>query len=270
MIRTAALLFASVWWALLPTNAALAASAAGLAGGNFGNNTTSVTRSMGSVTAGQLVVVYGMKFSPTADAFVAGDVTKSAGTATIGTVSLDRTNGGDDGTATAYAYAGIWSAIVTGSGTLTMQVGGAAAGSYILIAAEAFNGSWDASRVEAVNGSLVTTNSTSSTSTGNVTSAGAAVMAAAIQLNTNAATTITPDAAFTTVYENETGTDDNGSAIYRIVGSGTTDAGDWTHGTNHNGTASAIVAYKEVAGSSSVRVNPLTGIGGAAARPLAN
>jgi hypothetical protein len=203
---------------------------------------------MGSVSVGQLVKVWGMKYSPSVDAFVAADCTKSAGTATIGAVSLDRTNGGDDGGAgTDSCHAAVWSAIVTGAGTLTMQVGGAVAGSYLLIAAEAFNGSWDASRLEAVNGQLIITDATSSSTTGNGTSAGAALFCAALQMNTSAATTITPDAAFTTVYENETGTDDNGSAIYRIVSTGTTDAGDWTHGTTHVGVADVLTVDKEVA-----------------------
>lgn len=230
-------------------------TAASLAGGASGNNTTSVSRSMGSVTAGQLVVVWGMKYSPSADAFAAGDCTQSAGTATIGAVSLDRSDGGDDNPpgAANFMYSGVWSCIVTGSGTLTMQVGGAVAGSYLLIGAEAFNGSWDASRVEAVNGATVTTNDQLTPGTGNGTSAGAALFAAALQANTSDASTITPDAAFTTAYENETGTDDNGSAIYRIVGSGTTDAGDWTLSTagTVNGTAQSLVVYKEAAGGGS-------------------
>lgn len=225
-------------------------TSAGLAGGNNANSATSVERSLGSVTAGQLVVVVGMRFSTTADTPVAGDVTQSAGTATIGTVSLDRTNGGETA-GSVYAEVGIWSAIVTGSGSLTMQFAGAPASSYLLIGAEAFNGSWDSSRVEAVNGQLLTTDSTSSSTTGDATSAGAALFVAGLQMNTNSATTITPDGAFTTIYENETGTDDNGSAIYRIVSTGTTDAGDWTHGTDHTGTAASVVVYKEAAGGGS-------------------
>lgn len=244
-------------------------TAAGLAGGTAGNNTTSASYNLGSVTAGQLIVVWGMKYSPSVDAFVVGDCTKSAGTATIDTPTLDRTNGGDDGGAgTDAAHTAIWSCLVTGSGTLTMQVGGAVAGSFILVAAEAFNGSWDASRVEAVNGQLITTDTTSSTTTGNATSAGAGLFCAGLQLNTTAATTITPDAAFTTAYENESGTDDNGSAIYRIVSTGTTDAGDWTHGTTHIGAACVLAVYKETAAAGKdpqlVSITTLAAVGRAA------
>src|SRR5688572_25975197 len=97
-------------------------------GGNFANNTTAVTRSIGTVTAGSLIVVGGKKFSPSTDAFVAGDCTKSAGTATIDTVTLDRGHNLDMAGGSGWGSAALWSAIVTGSGTLTMQVGGALAG----------------------------------------------------------------------------------------------------------------------------------------------
>src|SRR5688572_17812296 len=120
-------------------------------GGNFANNATAVTRSVGSVTAGSLIVVCGMKFSPTTDAFAAGDCTQSAGTATIGSVTLDRGHNLDMAGGSGWGSVGIWSAPVTGSGTLTMQVGGALAGSYLLIGAGEFSGSWDSSRVENVN-----------------------------------------------------------------------------------------------------------------------
>lgn len=226
-------------------------TAAALAGGNNGNDTTSTTRNMGSVTAGQLIIVFGMKYSPSADAFVASDVTKSAGTASIDTVQLDAVHGGDLGSSTNFGYTALWSAIVTTGGTLTLQLGGALAASYLLIAAEAFNGNWSSSRVVSTNGALLATDSTSSSSTGNASSAGAALFCAALQINSTAPTTITPDAAFTTVYENETGTDDNGSAIYRIVTGATTDAGDWTHGTSHAGTACSLVVYQEALSSAS-------------------
>jgi hypothetical protein len=190
-----------------------------------------------------MLIVCGMKYSPSADAFVVGDCTQTAGTATLGTIALDKTNGGADGSV--YGYAGVWSAIVTGSGTLTMQVGGAVAGSYLLIATEAFNGSWDAARVEASNGT--DSDTSSPVSTGDATSAGAGLFVGAMQNSSASASTITQDAAFTLIYENETGTDDNGSAIYRIVGTGTTDAAEWTSTSLSVGFASLVV-YKEAAG----------------------
>lgn len=239
----------------------MAIAAGGLAGGNNANSATSVTRNMGSVTAGQLVVVTGTKYSPSLDAFVAGDCTQSAGTATLGTFTLDQTNGGDMGAGTSFGHSAVWSAVVTGSGTCTVQIAGAVAGSFLLIGAEAFTPdagrSWGANRVGGrVNGALLATNATASSSTGNATSTEAAVFVAALHLDNTGATTITPDLAFTTIYENETGTDQNGSHIYQIVATGTTDAGDWTHGTTHNGAACSLVCYQQEVAGPTINTQP--------------
>jgi hypothetical protein len=230
----------------------MAITAAGLAGGAFADDTTSVSRNMGSVTAGQLIVVGAGKYSPSTDAFVAGDCTKSAGTATIGTVTLARTDGGSTGTG-AFAHTGIWWAICTGSGTLTMQVGGAVAGSYLHIGAEAFNGNWDAASEEAENGALNTGNAITALGTGNATSAGAALFVGVLALNTSNNTAINPDGAFTTIFESEDGTAHAvGSSIYRIVGTGTTDAADWTFtalsGAAGDGGCCTLAVFKEAAG----------------------
>lgn len=234
-------------------------TAAGVAAGYFGDNATSATLNADiNVTAGQLLVVWGMKYSPSADAFVAGDCTKSSGTATIGTVSLDRQDGADMGGG-AYAYSGIWSTIVSGTGTLRMSVGGAAAGSYLVIGVEAFNGSWDASRADGTaTGSTNTGDSITSMSSGNITTTGAGLIVGCLAINNGAATTLTPDAAFTTAHEQEDGTTHAiGSGIYRIVSSGTTDAADWTFtaldGSLGNGAAASVAAYKE---SGNVSVTP--------------
>lgn len=227
----------------------MAITAAGLAGGAKANNTTSVSRSVGSVTAGQLVIIMGMKYSPGSDVFVAGDCTQTAGTATISTPTLDAIYGGDDGSGTDYNYTGIWSCLVTGSGTLTMQVGGALAGSYLLIGVEAFNPdsgfAWDAARLEDENGGNFQTNSLASTDTGNGTSAGAAVFAACMNLSSSNGA-ITEDGAFTLIFENHDA-DDNGSSIYRIVSTGTTDSGTWSHSTSNTGSAAALAVYKQTA-----------------------
>jgi hypothetical protein len=219
-------------------------------GGTNANNTTSVARAFSSnVTSGSLIVVVGMKFSPSNDAYVAGDCTKSAGTATIGTIALDHsaniTTGG-----TNHAAVGIWSAIVTGTGSCTMQTAGAAAGSYLLIGSGEFSGSWDASRLEAgVSGAGTGSDGDAAGSSGNASSAGAGLFIGGLSLETNVGGTITPDAAFTAMYENEASTDANGSAIYQIVGGATTDAAEWTFTTNNNGYGIALAVYKEAAGA---------------------
>lgn len=228
-------------------------TAAGLAGGDFLNNSAGpITFSLGSVTAGQMIWVAAGKYSPSADAFAAGDCTKNAGTATIGAITLDNSAGGSTGGA-AYSYTGQWSCLVTGTGTLTMQVSSGASGSYWLIAAEAFNGSWDANRVEhAPTGVLNTDDLLASLGTGNGTSAGAALFCGGISINTNETTTLTADGAFTVAYEHEAGTSDGvGSFAYRIVSTGTTDEGAWSWtpvlngGANGEGASACLVVYKE-------------------------
>ena len=220
----------------------------GQAGGAAGNNTTSVTRAFGSnVSANSLIIIVGMKYSPSSDAFASGDCTKSAGTATIGTISLDRQVQVDTTNAD-FAAVGIWSVIVTGGGSLTMQVGGAVADSYLLIATDEYTGNWDSTRAEAGNSNSDSADNTSPATSGNATSAGEALFIGGMNVNTLAGVTITPDAAFTTIFEDEAGTDDNGSAIRRIVSTGTTDQAEWTiTGGTWYGWAAAVQVYKEAA-----------------------
>jgi hypothetical protein len=228
-------------------------TAAGVAAGNNGNNTTSVALSADiSVTAGQMIVVCGMKYTPGgSDSFAAGDCSKSSGTATIGTVSQDvQTFAEDTPGSLAYMASAIWSAIVTASGTLRMQITDATSGAYILIGVEAFNpGSgrqWGSSRVEDTASANITANNTTPSVSGDVDTAGEAVIVGAMQVNSSAAATLTPDAAFTTIYENETSTDDNGACAYRIVSTATTDQAEWaiSSGGSWSGSAICAVAYK--------------------------
>lgn len=216
------------------------------------NATTSASLAFGSnVTAGNLVVVVAPKFSPSNDAWQAGDCTKSAGTATIGTIAFDVSISNQQASDGVYADMAIWSAIVTGSGSLTMQVSGAASNSYILLSVAEFSGAWDSSRLETSN----TNNADPGTTTtncdsGSVTSAGAALMLAGIQLNVvSGGGTLTEDGSFTSLFTNTTTTDDNGGAQYRIVSTGTTDAANWTlSGDTLAAWAAAIAVYKEVVG----------------------
>lgn len=235
-------------------------TAAGIAVGNNANNATSVSNAADiNVTAGQLLVIWGMKYSPTADPFVAGDCTKLSGTATIDTPTLDRLDGGVYGGVTC-SYAAVWSCIVTGSGTLRMQVGGALNNSFMNIATEAFNSAastWDSSRVEAVNSAFQATDNQTPAASGNVTSVGGALFVGGLSLASASAMTITPDGAFTQVYEEENGAVSNtGSAIYRIVTGGTTDQAEWTVPTTGNfGWAAVAVVYKEVGGGGGVTLS---------------
>lgn len=228
------------------------------AGGATVDSAASATRAFGSnVAVGDLVVVLCWKDS--GNAFVVGDCTKSAGTATLGAITLDNGFPFDTG-ASNFVSVGVWSAIVTGAGSLTMAVAGAA-GTYWGIATDELNSTvgWDGTRVEqAPAGVGNATDNVTAVTTGNGTSAAAAAFMAVMNLPGSGSNTITPDAAFTQIFEQE---DDSlhqaGSAIRRIVGAGTTDAGDWAIASPVNvGSAAVLVVYREAAG------------GGGAAQPM--
>jgi hypothetical protein len=223
-------------------------------GGVNTDNTTSVARAFGSnVTAGNLVVVVGLKFSPSNDAFVAGDCTQSAGTATLGTIAFDTSiNFAYDGGAS-HVCVGIWSAIVTGTGSCTMQVAGGVGSSYFNLATGEYSatGGWDSARLD---GTPVTssnaTDDSSPATTGNMTSTGGGMFVAGVTMGGGGGTvTITQDGAFTLIFEEQDSALHNiGSVIRRIVTGSTTDQGEWTLGSIHLGWAAAMVVYKEAAG----------------------
>lgn len=209
---------------------------------------TSVTKAFaGNVTAGNLIVIKAGKYNSTTDVtFTSANCTKSAGTATLGTISLDVQVGLASTPASAeYIHVGIWSAIVTGSGSLTMNVASSSS-SFWMIAVNEFEGNWDAARLEDTSTDGTATNAVTAASTGAATSAGAALFTAIVGPNQPDNSTITPDASYSAEYEQENG---NlymcGSALFRIVTSGTTDSCDWTIPSNNNGYVAALAVYKE-------------------------
>ena len=239
------------------------------------NNTTGVQRAFGSnVSAGSLVTVVCAKWvtSGSTDAFVAADCIKQAGTATIDTPTLDKqieiVDSGDR-----YSI-GIFSCLVTGAGSLTMRVQGATAGSFLALFTDEWAGTWDSSRVDgtpAATGSA--TNSQTSASSGNTTSAGAALFVAGLAMNTSTASfSMTPGNSFSIGAQEQDGTANEVAAYaYRVVASGSTLPGAWTIGSTNAGWAAGVVAYKETAGGGGgLIVNPLSGIGGTTAQPLVN
>jgi hypothetical protein len=224
------------------------AAVAGQASGTLADNTTSISLAFGSnVSVGSLVVVAATKYSPSDDAFVAGDCTKSAGTATIGTISMD-VSANVNTASSNYAVTAVWSCVVTGAGSLTMQVAGAASGSYLLIGIDEYTGSWDASRLETSNTKTVAGTNSSAADSNSVTSAGAALMVAGLGLNGPGAIAITDDASFTSIYKEDSGDHMVGSFIRRIVTTGTTDTANWTLSGTNDGYAAVIAVYKEAAG----------------------
>jgi hypothetical protein len=225
-------------------------------GGAQTTSATSITSAYGSnVTAGSLIVLVGLKAvgGSVDDAFVSGDVTKSAGTATIGTINFATSAHGDTGGGN-YASSGIWWAIVTGTGSMTWQLDSTAA-SALTIARHEFTGSWDASSLED-EVSVADPTNTASLATGNGVSAGAALFVAGAVSIHGGDVTITQDAAFTTIYENETvASGVIGNSCYQTVGSGTTDEGAWTTGASGFGYAASLAVFKEAAAGGATIVN---------------
>jgi hypothetical protein len=87
------------------------------------------------VTAGNLLIVGVMKLrdETTSTDFISGDLTKSAGTATIGTPVLDKNESFNFSGGYHWFRGGIWSVPVTGSGSLTLEVDLSDSGSYAIM-----------------------------------------------------------------------------------------------------------------------------------------
>lgn len=209
-------------------------------GGTIADATSPVTRVLpNAVSVGQLVVV--VCSADGVGTFVAGDCTKSAGTSTIGTVALDKTIN-----QTTDQHVGIWSFLVTGAGTLTVAV--ATGGAFSVLGVQVFNGTWSATAATRLEGTNAAVGTTSTTPTsGNVTSAGAALFVGGLAVGNSANVTLTQDSNFTSIFESPDGTaHEVGESIYRIVSTGTTDDANWTIGAAPTRTATALAVYKEV------------------------
>lgn len=196
--------------------------------GAVADNTTSVSKAFpGNITSGNRIIIVGIKFSPSNDAFAAGDCTKTAGTATIGSIALDiqvnfNYTGGD------YIAVGIWSAAVTGTGSCTMQVGGAVAGSYLLIASDEFTSSIGSITFDTGKTSTGTGSTGAPTASAITPSAYDGLIIGGVGTATAGATTHTPGSGFTQIFEEEDGSAHmTGSAIYRVLTSGSGTA-NWT------------------------------------------
>lgn len=194
------------------------------------------TRAMASdVTTGSLLVVAAARWKAgDAGPYIAGNLTKSAGTATIDTPVLHYAASPGSNNAV-----GLWSVLVTGGGTLTLSVaqGGTAYGS---VAVAEYSGTWSGSRVEASN--TTGTGNSQDVDSGNATSAGAAVFVGAFTSDSPNVNTITEDAAFTLLGEDQ----DASSRCHlgmagRIVATGTTDSASWTLQAGANWRAGVVV-----------------------------
>lgn len=226
-----------------------AASPSQKTSGSAGGPASSVALTFpNNVASGSLLTfVVAASVGPASDAPIVSDLTKTSGTATIDTVSLDlvdtRLIGG-----VYYLHVAIYSVLVTGAGSLTMTYANVGSSSY-WIGGDEYTGSWDGTRVEDTASAQATSTAPSS---GDATSAGAALFVGGQGMATGALAGMTPDAAFTQIAENEgSATQVQGSAISRIVGSGTTDAASWTNDVNQEWLA-LLVVYKEATGGTTI------------------
>jgi hypothetical protein len=222
---------------------------------NSGGDSSAISQAFGSnVQAGSLIVVQGA-FYEESDTPVAGNCTKSAGTATISTPTLDsyRIGGGSPTSNLA-----MFSARVLTGGSLTMQVQ-SASGSFRwkAISVAEYGGSWDESRLEDESNNNYNS-STSTADSGNGTSVGAALFVGSLCVNSPGNPVgWTRDAAFSLASENQDGSTNDISQIYRIVSSGTTDSATWTSIGFNTGAMVLLAVYREVGAST-----PIAAIGG--------
>jgi hypothetical protein len=226
------------------TIAQVASQKASGLGDNLGAGVGVAVAYPGQVTAGNLLLIYGMKFSETVDPVVVGDLTKTAGTATLGTITLDETQNSNY-SGTACEATAVFSVPVTGSGSCTMTLAGATAGAYLFVAVDEFSGvDTTGTRVDGINAG---SGNTTAPDTGTVTSTAGALLAAAMANDAGVNEAITEDAAFTLEAESEDGaTHAVGSAIFRIVTSSTGDSGSWGLAATRHWSASLAV-YKAAA-----------------------
>ena len=157
-------------------------------------------------------------------------VTRSAGAATVGTVTADKRKDQGDSV-------GIDSCAITGAGTLTMRTTSGSS-AYLVIAISEFSGVNNAAAVDDSNSSGSGSGGTDvHTGTIGTTAGDVLVGTCAYQAD---ATTITEDATWTVIFEDETADSQDISMIYKLATSG--DPG-WTLGGKRTW-ASCGVSYK--------------------------
>jgi hypothetical protein len=207
--------------------------------GNVINSSGAVTRAFQSpVTSGNRIIVTGAMYTSSAVDFVAGNCTKSAGTATIGTVTLDKYyNHATSG----YIGVGIWSAPVTGSGTLTMQVNNASSQGTIIGLSE-FIG-----LASGVDGTGSTAGGTSSGTevSGTFNTSAAGVVIASVSQDANGVPALTPSTNYSNFFAQLSGVAGlNGGAEYWITPNAETGiTAGWSAPTT-DGFALCAVGYK--------------------------
>ncbi len=187
-----------------------------------------------NVSVGQLVLVSASGYSdldPT-DTFSAADISQSAGTATLGPWIMHATGERDAGSIEAHAVG--YSAIVTGAGSLTVQIA-KAVDRYWTLGGTVLNGIWDGTRAEAganSDGNFLGPNVTLVTGP-ELSSAGPAVFVGVVAHNSSGGTSsLTTGGGYTPVWEEPNASQYCvGAMSIRVEGSAQTNlAPSWTFG----------------------------------------
>lgn len=187
----------------------------------------------GNVTAGDLLVIGVSRWhAGSSDAIVVGDISQSAGTATLGSFTLDVDREWNF-VSSDFLNSAVFSVPVTGTGSCTIQVGGGPSDASWIMGIQEYSGAdTSGSRVLGTNEAQNTNTAPDSgtvAATGNVAFFGNMVNGAGTTVTT------TEDGSFSLIFENENGTSNTaGSLIDRIVTSDTTDSASWTLGSSQS------------------------------------
>lgn len=218
-----------------------------VATGKAGSATSVAVSAPANVTAGSLLVVTVVLATQTTNrAPVVGDLTKTAGTCTIGTVAMDVVNTRDLGT-NWYLHTAVYSIPITGSGSLTLTLANAPTGSWLNATLSEYSatGGWNATAATRLVGTNTGSGSSTSPATASVTSTGGALFVASLNVDTASTLSITEGGSFTLLDELENPASfQTFSATDRIVSTGTTATPSWTLGAS-NQWAAVVAAYKE-------------------------
>lgn len=211
-----------------------------------------------NVAVGSLLTITGGVLTNGAnDPPVAGDLTKTAGTSTIGTITRDAVSTRDVGGGF-YLHVAQFSVLVAGAGSLTLTLAGGANGVSTWLAVDEYTGTWDASRL--VDTAAANGNGTAADSGNADSSAAALFFGGLVQLNASVGSAATEDAAFTLIAEqNSSSTQVGWSSIARIVSGATTDSASWAM-SNSVDYAAAVVVYREVSPKANVPYRKPPGI----------
>jgi hypothetical protein len=230
-------------------------------GANVGGASAVSDAFPGNITNGNLITVIAWSYNNTGvTTFVAGDCAKTAGTATIGTISLDKQLSADLGGGE-YINVGIWSALVTGTGSATMQISNQPSDATIDISIAEFSTTttWDAGRVTDSNAAQHTGTNVNS---GSASSSGVALFIGGFNINASSSgLALTTNNSFTDIYKRDgSGGDQPGGGAYRIVSTGTTTSSDYTS-TNSGDSLALVVVYTPTGGGGASAFIPIIGRG---------